>query len=121
MMDYAAPKRPPTGKASPFPGFPWTLGLDVVALHVSFEFLRVDVNVLLEKGIEETVVAESRVPLVQPFDLVGDAFVDGVVMAGRHRKNRSFPPPRAPPPAPTRPGKLRGPTRSFPSDLAFRP
>ena len=102
MMDYAAPKRPPTGKASPFPGFPWTLDLDVVALHVSFEFLRVDVNVLLEKGIEETVVAESRVPLVQPFDLVGDAFVDGVVMAGTHRMTSSLPSLRPRQPAATR-------------------
>ena len=102
MMDYAAAKRPPTGKASPFPGFPWTLDLDVVALHVSFEFLRVDVNVLLEKGIEETVVAESRVPLVQPFDLVGDAFVDGVVMAGSHRMTSSLPSLRPRQPAATR-------------------
>jgi len=48
--------------------------------------LGVDVNVLLAKGIEEPVVPELRVPLVQPFDLSGDAFVDRVVLAGSHTR-----------------------------------
>lgn len=102
MMDDAAPKRPPTGKASPFPWLPGALGSNAVLLHKTPELFGVDVNILLDKGIEETVVAESRVPLVQPFDLVGDAFVDGVVLAGSHRMTSSLPSLRPRQPAATR-------------------
>src|SRR5205809_7110983 len=90
-MNDARPEWPPAWKASPFPRLPRALGFDVAPLHVGFEFLRVDVNVLLTESIEQPVVAESRVVLVQTLDLSSDALVDGVVLAGGHRTTSALP------------------------------
>jgi len=48
-------------------------------------------NVLLDQGLKQPVVAKPRVPLVQPFDLGSYALVDAVVLAGSHRMTSSFP------------------------------
>ena len=43
-------------------------------------------NVLLDECIKKPVVAEFRVLFVEPFDLSGQAFVNGIIFAGSHAR-----------------------------------